>query len=261
MELQKLTEQVCALVKETAEMIRDAVLIKDEIEEKSSNNFVTWIDKTSEIKLVKGLKEILPGSGFIGEENTLGNHTAEYTWIIDPLDGTTNFIHGIPLYCISVGLQHNGEIICGVIFEINARECFYAWKGGGAYLNGTRIRVSGTVAVKDSLLATGFPYYDYGRLDEYIGLFKYLMQHSHGLRRLGSAAADMAWVACGRFDGFYEYGLSAWDVAAGIILISEAGGNVCDFKGGENYLFGKEMIATNQHMCDELKTIVGRFFG
>ena len=260
MDTQLITIQVCELVKDTAELISDAVLITEEIEEKSSNNFVTWVDKTSEIKLLKGLREILPGSGFIGEENTQGNHKADYTWIVDPLDGTTNFIHNIPLYCISIGLMHKDEIIVGVIYEINSKECFYAWKGGGAYLNGRRIAVSDTKSVKDALLATGFPYYDYGRLDEYLELFKHLMQHSHGLRRLGSAAADLAWVACGRFDAFYEYGLSPWDVAAGILLVKEAGGKVSDFKGGDNYLFGGEIIVANNHIFKELADIVSTFF-
>ena len=260
MELNIITKQVCNLVKETAELIADAVLLKDDIEEKSSNNFVTWVDKTSEIKLLKGLGEIIPGSGFIGEEDTLGNHKSEYTWIVDPLDGTTNFIHGIPLFCISVGLWHNSDIIVGVIYEVNSKECFYAWKGGGAYLNGIPVSVSETVKLKEALLATGFPYYDYGRLDEYIELFKYLMQHSHGIRRLGSAAADMAWVACGRFDGFYEYGLSPWDVAAGILLIKEAGGVVSDFKGGEDYLFGKEIIVSNNNIFDELAETIKKYF-
>ncbi|MHC1707807.1 MAG: inositol monophosphatase family protein [Bacteroidales bacterium] len=261
MDLKSLTLQVCSLAKATGAIIQQAVLNKEDIEEKSSNNFVTWVDKSAEIFIVNGLQKILPGSGFIGEEDTLGNSMGEYTWIIDPLDGTTNYIHGIPLYCVSIGLMHNNAVISGVIYEVTSGECFYAWKDGGAYLDGNRIYTSGTPRLKDALLATGFPYYDYGRLDEYLALFRHLMQHSHGLRRLGSAAADLAWVACGRFDGFYEYGLSPWDVAAGSLLVSEAGGRVCDFKGGQEFLFGKEIVVANSKIFEELKEVIQDFFG
>jgi myo-inositol-1(or 4)-monophosphatase len=260
MDLIDITKQVCDIARETGELIKAATLNKDEIEEKSDNNFVTQVDKASEINLVNALEKLIPGSGFIGEEDTLGNHLEDYTWIIDPLDGTTNFIHGVPLYCISIGLMKDDSIICGVIYEIPSGDCFYAWRGGGAYLNGERIFVSNTTTIKASLMATGFPYYDYGRLVEYLQLFKFMMQHTHGVRRLGSAAADLAWVACGRFDGFYEYGLSPWDVAAGIIIIKEAGGRVSDFKGGEDYLFGKEILVSNKEIFLELQSVIKQFF-
>jgi myo-inositol-1(or 4)-monophosphatase len=168
-----------------------------------------------------------------------------FTWIIDPLDGTTNYIHGIPVYCISVALQKDNEILLGVIYEVGQREMYSTWQGSPSRLNGTLINVSGTTNLNDSLFATGFPYYDYSRLDEYLSFFRFLMQHTRGIRRLGSAAADLAYVACGRIDGFYEYGLNPWDVAAGSLLVRNAGGSVCDFTGGEHFLFGKEIIATN----------------
>jgi myo-inositol-1(or 4)-monophosphatase len=175
----------------------------------------------------------------------------DLTWIIDPLDGTTNFIHGVPVYSISIALMEGPELILGVIYEINLKECFYTWKGSPSYLNGLEINVSVTDKVRDSLFATGFPYYDYGRLDPYLHFFRYLMENSHGLRRLGSAAADLAYVACGRFDGFYEYGLSPWDVAAGALIVKNAGGAVSDFNGKDDFIFGKEIIATNGSVFDD----------
>ena len=148
----------------------------------------------------------------------------------------------------------------GVILEINLNECFYAWQGGGAYLNGEKIQVSKSEKLKDTLLATGFPYYDYGKMDAYLNLLKELMEKTSGLRRLGSAATDLAYVACGRFDGFYEYGLSPWDVAAGIILVKEAGGKVTDFSGQNNFLFGGEILAANSEVFKELLDVIqGQF--
>jgi len=252
MNLEKLTSQVCNLAIETGNFISNEVnrLRSSDIETKSANNFVTYVDKQSEERIVAGLSLILPGSGFIAEENP-SLQAKELTWIIDPLDGTTNFIHGVPVYCISIGLMVKNEIILGVIYEINLKECFYTWKDAPSWLNGNQIKVTDTVKLADTLFATGFPYYDYGRLDPFLNFFKYMMQHTHGIRRLGSAAADLAYVACGRFDGFYEYGLSSWDVAAGSLLVWNAGGRVSDFKGGIDYIFGKEIITTNSNVFDE----------
>jgi myo-inositol-1(or 4)-monophosphatase len=251
-DLKKITEQVCEIACETSNFIRNEVdrLRSSDIEIKSVNNFVTYVDKKSEERLVEGLSMILPGSGFIAEENPL-LQTKELTWIIDPLDGTTNFIHGVPVYSISIALMENSELILGVIYEINLNECFYTWKGSSSFLNGQKIEVSNSILISDSLFATGFPYYDYGRLSPYLNFFRYLMEHSHGIRRLGSAAADLAYTACGRFDGFYEYGLSPWDVAAGALIVKNAGGKVTDFRGGNDFLFGKEIIATNSNIFNE----------
>lgn len=251
-DLKKITDQVCGLACETSNFIRNETdrLKTSDIEIKSVNNFVTYVDKQSEERLVEGLLKILPGSGFIAEENP-SLQTKELTWIVDPLDGTTNFIHGVPVYSISIALMEGPELILGVIYEINQKECYYTWKGNPSYLNGLEIKVSGTDRVIDSLFATGFPYYDYGRLEPYLNFFRHLMKHSHGIRRLGSAAADMAYVACGRFDGFYEYGLSPWDVAAGALIVKNAGGVVTDFKGEDEFIFGKEIIATNSKVYNE----------
>ncbi len=251
-DLKHITLQVCNLARETGAFLLQEVntLHSSEVEEKGLHNFVTRVDKESEHRLVTCLSELLPGSGFIAEENAVWS-PSEYTWIIDPLDGTTNFIHGLPLFAISIGLVREHETLLGVVYEPNHDECFYTWKDAPSYLNNNPINVSETASIDGSLFATGFPYYDYSRLDDYLLIFRHLLKNSRGVRRLGSAATDLAWVACGRFDGFYEYGLSPWDVAAGSLIVQNAGGIVSDFKSGENYIFGKQIIATNKPIYPE----------
>ncbi len=235
--------------------------INDEyIEIKGKHDFVTYVDKASEKMLVEELSKLIPSAGYIAEEGTSTKIGEEFNWIIDPLDGTTNFIHGIPLYAISIALKQNDEIVIGVVYEINLNECFYAWKGGNAYLNDIIINVSTTKLINDSLIATGFPYYDYSRLDSYMNIFTYLLQNSRGVRRLGSAAVDLAYVACGRFDAFYEYGLRPWDVAAGAFIVQQAGGVNTDFNGGDNYIFGKEIISCNKNMNADFSDLIKGFF-
>jgi myo-inositol-1(or 4)-monophosphatase len=203
---------------------------------------------------------LVPGSGFIAEEGTSTQTGNIYNWIIDPLDGTTNFIHGIPCFAISIALMRDKELVMGIIYEVNMDECFYAWEGSKAYLNGKEISVSKAATLSDSLIATGFPYYDYSRMKEYMEVFDHFMKHTHGLRRLGSAATDLAYVACGRFEGFYEYSLQAWDVAAGAFLVQQAGGKVTDFSGGNNFIFGKEIIAGNTACFDEFSNAIKLYF-
>lgn len=262
MNLNIITNQVSNLSRAVGMFLREEVkkLSSDQIESKGKHNLVTYVDKEAEQRIIGELSKILPQAGFIAEESPDLAPADEFNWIIDPLDGTTNFIHGLPIFSISIALAHKDEIISGVIYEVNQDECFYAWKGGGAFLNGKQIGVSKTDKLDDSLLATGFPYYDYSRLDEYLELFKYFMQNSRGVRRLGSAAVDLAYVACGRFDGFYEYGLNPWDVAAGIILVQEANGNCMDFKGGKDYLYGREIITSNKIIQKELLESIQKYF-
>ncbi len=252
MNLETICTEVNTLAKEVGAYIQSQKIAVSDVETKSKNSLVTFVDKTAEQKLVKRLSELIPEAGFIAEEGTSDKVGEIYNWIIDPLDGTTNFIHGVPCYCISIGLTRNDEIVLGVIYEINLNELFYAWEGNKAYLNGKEISVTPTLTLEDSLIATGFPYYDYEKQDEYMNLFKDLMKNSRGLRRLGSAAVDLAYVACGRFDAFYEYSLHPWDVAAGAFIVQQAGGKVADFNGGNNYLFGKEIITCNPHIYAEL---------
>ena len=229
------------------------------VEVKRRNDFVSHVDKGAERIIVEQLKRLLPEATFIAEEGTESRSDARFCWVIDPLDGTTNFIHGMPFFAVSIALMDGNTPIVGVVYELNRDEMFTAWKGGGAWLNGSPVAVSQTTDVASSLIGTGFPYYDYHLLDEYLALFKHLMQFSRGLRRPGSAATDLAYVACGRFDAFYEYSLSPWDVAAGILLVQEAGGQVSDFQRGPDYLFGKEIIACNPHVMEEMQALVARF--
>jgi myo-inositol-1(or 4)-monophosphatase len=231
----------------------------EHIESKGLNNFVSYVDKTSEEMLVETLHEILPEAGFITEENTKTEQGEQLKWVIDPLDGTTNFIHGIPFYAISIALMDGNEVVLGVVNELNLNECFYAWKGGPAFKDDEEIHVSQSPKVKDSLIATGFPYYDFEKMKAYLASLEYFMQNSHGARRIGSAAVDLAYVACGRFDAFYEYSLHSWDVAAGSLILQQAGGRVSDFKGGDNYIFGKELIATNALIYDEFLSITQKY--
>jgi len=254
MNYEKLCTSTCDIAKQAGLYIKnEATQLKtSDVEVKSIHNFVTYVDKNTEQLLVKELHNILPEAGFIVEENTIEQESRDYLWIIDPLDGTTNFIHGVPCYCISIALMYKGDVVIGVIYEINQDECFYAWRGSKAYLNGKEIQVTKASVLKDSLFATGFPYYDYKHLDAYIEFFRFLMLESRGVRRLGSAAVDLAYVACGRFEGFYEYSLKPWDVAAGSFIVQQAGGKVCDFSGGNNYIFGEEIIAANPHIIQSL---------
>jgi myo-inositol-1(or 4)-monophosphatase len=258
---EKLCYQVCEISRNVGKFIVTEVnkIRNTDIETKGLNDFVTYVDKTSEQQLVKSLSEILPQAGFIAEENTSDRKGEEYNWIVDPLDGTTNFIHGLPCYSISIALKKHEQIVLGVVYEINQQECFYSWEGSNAYLNNKIIKVSNCERIKDSLLATGFPYYDYSRLDSYLELFTYFLKNSHGIRRLGSAAVDLVYVACGRFEGFYEYGLRPWDVAAGAFIVQQAGGKVSDFKGGENYIFGKEIVATNNGIFNEFLKLTQKY--
>lgn len=258
MNLEAICQQVIEISKKTAVYIQSerGKINSGAIEVKGLNDFVTRVDKHSERLIIENLESLIPDAGFIAEENTKSLKGKKYNWIIDPLDGTTNFIHGLPCYCISIALMQDDEIVIGVVYELNLQECFYAWKDGGAYLNGKSIKVSETKLLKDSLLATGFPYYDYHLLDEYMALFKHFMKNTHGVRRLGSAAADLAYLAAGRFEGFYEYSLKAWDVAAGTLIVTEAGGKVSDFSGGNNYIFGQELVCANEAVFNEfLETV------
>ena len=224
--------------------------------EKGSRNLVSYVDFTAEKMIVEDLRVLLPEAGFLTEENTVKEQNDSLRWIIDPLDGTTNFIHGLPIFSVSIALEKDGEIVVGVVHEVNLNESFYAWKDGGAYLNGKKIFVTDTNNLKNALCATGFPYEVFPNLERYFNTLKFLFQNSRGIRRLGSAAVDLVYVAAGRLDAFYEYNLNSWDVAAGALVVREAGGSVTDFSGGENYLLGKEIVATNKNVYSEFFKVV-----
>ncbi len=262
LKLDALTQEVIDISKRVGGFLKNEIhqIGQSDVEEKGLHDLVTYVDKTAERMLVTALEEILPESGFIAEEGTSTKVGKEYNWIIDPLDGTTNYIHGVPLYAVSLALQYHNEIIMGVIYEPNLNECFYTWKDAPSYLNGKIIHVSKTEKVDKALFATGFPYYDYSKIKEFMSFFEYLMQYSRGLRRLGTAAMDLAYVACGRYDGFYEYGLHAWDVAAGTLIVKNAGGVNTDFAGGDDCIFGKEIVSTNGKLAEEFIDLVKKFF-
>jgi myo-inositol-1(or 4)-monophosphatase len=228
-------------------------------ESKGLNDLVSYVDKGSEKLLVERLSMILPEAGFLAEEGTSAKEGVKYCWVIDPLDGTTNFVHGVHPFAISVALTEDIEPVAGVVYEVGGNEIFTAWQDGGAWLNDQPIRVSGTQRLSESLVATGFPYSDFGRLDKYMDCLKHFCKATHGIRRLGSASVDLAYVACGRFDTFYEYGLHPWDIAAGIVLVREAGGRISDFSGNERNLSGDEVAAANNLVFDEFLENVSKF--
>ena len=258
MDYRKLCFGAMEVVKRAAAYVREQHENRGDlnIEEKGRQNFVTEVDKETEEILVTGLSNLLPESGFIAEEGTSTKKGETYNWVIDPVDGTTNFIHGVFPFAISVGLTENDEVVAGIVYEFGQKEYFYAWKGGGAWLNGMGIKVSGVKTIDRSLIATGFPYTNFSLLSQFMNSMDYFMKNSHGLRRLGSAATDIAYVACGRYDGFYEYGLHPWDIAAGLLLVKEAGGRVADFQGSDNPLFSENVICSNSNNFSEFQSIV-----
>ena len=258
MEYKEICFEAMEVVKKAAAFVREKHENRKEIviEEKGRQNFVTEVDLKAEQILVSGLSELLPEAGFVAEEGTSTRRGVRYNWIIDPIDGTTNFIHGVFPFAISVGLSEGDEVVAGIIYEFGLDEYFYAWKRGGAWLNGKSIHVSSVASVGQSLIATGFPYTNFTYLEEFMQSMDHFMKHSHGLRRLGSAATDIAYVACGRYDGFYEYGLNPWDISAGILLVQEAGGEISDFSGQANPLYMETFISSNHRIFKEFQTIV-----
>ena len=235
------------------------------IEVKAQNDFVTQVDLKAEEVILETLQKAYPDHGILAEESGRQNEDSEYQWIIDPLDGTTNFLHGFPQYAVSIGLQHKGRMEVAVIFDPIKNELFTAARGDGAQLNGRRLRVTQQKGLKGALLGTGFPFKHPQHLDAYLATFKAVHPDVAGIRRAGSAALDLAYVAAGRLDGFWEIGLNAWDMAAGVLLIREAGGIVTDFSGDGDYLNTGNVIAAastvypalyetiKPHLTDNLK--------
>jgi len=215
------------------------------IHRKQENDFVSEVDHAAEEAIISVLKEAYPDHGFLGEEGGYKKKDAEYLWVIDPLDGTTNFLHGNPQYCVSIALMHKGTLNQAVVLDPNRNELFTASRGGGAFLNDRRIRASKTDKIEDGLIGTGFPFRQLENLPEYMKMLENVTKTCSGVRRPGAAALDLAWVACGRLDGFWEMGLSKWDMAAGALLIREAGGLVGDFAGEDQYLESGRIVAAN----------------
>jgi Archaeal fructose-1,6-bisphosphatase and related enzymes of inositol monophosphatase family len=206
---------------------------------------VSQADRNSQKKIIKTIKKFFPEHGILAEEDGINDVKKDYCWIIDPLDGTVNFVHGVPLFCVSVALRRGNEIISGVIYSPVMKEVFVAENNKGAYLNGKKIEVSGIKKLIRALPVTGFPYYVSKKNGRVIKNFTNIMTCAQGIRRLGSAALDLAYVACGRFDFFWEEGLKPWDVAAGILLVKEAGGVVSDYSGVSDCIFKDTILASN----------------
>jgi myo-inositol-1(or 4)-monophosphatase len=261
LDTEKLIKIICNVAEEAGFFIRNeaAEFTPDKVRNKDYHDLVSYVDTEAEKMIIAGLSDTIAGASFYTEEETSARESAEFTWYIDPLDGTTNFVHGVAPYSVSIALNHNDITIAGVVYDITTHEMFHAVKGGGAWLNGKRIKVTETPSVDGAIFATGFPVRKFHRLPEYMNCLEYFIRKSHGVRRMGSASVDMAHVACGKYDGFFEYGLSPWDVMAGTLIVREAGGRVNNFSGMESPVTGEEIIATNPIISDEVINIVKGF--
>jgi len=247
--------QAAHLIRTHAGRLHDA-----DVQEKGIHDLVTHVDEASQALIIDRLSRIFPEHDVLAEEGADGASPAEaadgYRWIIDPIDGTTNFTRGLSPYAVSIALQHGRQVVVGVVLEVMHDELFTAVRGGGAYRNGVRIHVSPQDRLDRSLLATGFPYRAFSHMDSYVAVFSRFMRETRGMRRFGSASVDLAYVACGRFDGFYETGLQVWDVAAGLLLVEEAGGRVTDYRDASNPLFTEQILASNGLVHEAMLTVL-----
>jgi myo-inositol-1(or 4)-monophosphatase len=225
------------------------------VKEKAAKDFVSEVDREAEQAIIRTLREAYPAHAILAEESGASGRS-EFRWIIDPLDGTTNFLHGFPQYAVSIALEQKGLITQAVVYDPVRNDLFTASRGRGAYLNETRIRVSRRPHIQTALIGTGFPYRQLDHLEAYLGMMRDIVRNSAGLRRPGSASLDLAWVAAGRLDGFWELGLSPWDIAAGALLITEAGGLVGDLQGNEGYLESGNIVAGNPKVFAQLLPLI-----
>lgn len=228
------------------------------VQAKSPNDFVTEVDQAAEAAIIEVLREAYPEHGILAEESgaSAQSSDSEYQWIIDPIDGTTNFIHGFPQYAISIALAKNGVPEQAVVYDVTRNELFTATKGRGAFLNDRRIRVSKRIRLNESLIGTGFPFREFDNVDAYLAMFKDLTQKTAGIRRPGAASLDLAYVASGRLDGFWEMGLQPWDMAAGVLLIQEAGGLVSDLAGEAAFMETGNVVAGTPKIFGQLLPII-----
>ena len=238
--------KIMGISREAGEIVREGFGKKLQLEYKTNiSDFVTNVDKASERKIINFIKKEYPKHNILAEESGSDILDSEYTWVIDPLDGTMNFAHGLPIFSVSIGLMKENEIIAGVVYDVMNNIMFSSEKGGGAFQNGNRIHVNGNYDLEKSLLVTGFPYNIKQNPDNAIEKFNRFVLNSRGVRRLGSAAIDLCYVANGTFDGFWEVNLHPWDMAAGMLLVKEAGGKITDFMNNKNSIFSKQLLATN----------------
>jgi myo-inositol-1(or 4)-monophosphatase len=243
----KETETAISIARKAGKLIKEMSEgdSKIKVENKAVNDFVTNVDKASEGLIIKELKEAFPDYDILAEESGSDESGSQHKWIIDPLDGTTNFTKGIPVYSVSIGLELNGDIVAGAVYSVSMDEMFSACKGEGAYLNDKRIHVSEETNTDHLVIGTGFPFKRGSRFMEYMNLIEQIARRTSGIRRPGSAAIDLCWFACGRYDAFFEFGLHPWDIAAGSLIAKEAGGIVKNSKGGDGFLYDRTILCAN----------------
>ena len=263
MDLQELLPTVIKTAKLAGSFIREERnnFDIDKLEYKGSNDLVSYVDREAERIVVSELSALLPQAGFITEEQTVSQTTADFRWVIDPLDGTTNFVQGIPYFSVSIALISKDTPVLGVVYEINQDECFYALQDGKAFCNDREIRVSEASTLGESVITSGYPHSNFQWLSSYQDIVSALMPQTLSMRRMGSAAVDLAYVACGRTSCFFEPNLNSYDVAAGALIVQQAGGRVTDFQGGNDWLFGREIIAANGTHLDVLEVIRAHWSG
>lgn len=255
---QQIRDVATAAAHKAGEVIAEAAgrIDVDSVRSKGVHDLVTEIDEKAEAIIIESIRRDFPDHHILAEESYAGNmETFEKSgalWIVDPIDGTTNFMHGVPPYAVSIAFRHQGELVVGVVYDVANDDLFTAIKGCGLLFNGAPAQTSKTPVLSESLVTTGFPYRAYDHIDQYLSVLKRLMQTSRGVRRPGSASVDLAWVAAGRFDAFFETGLMPWDVAAGIVLVREGGGQISDYSGNPEPSFTAQIVASNGHVHDEL---------
>jgi myo-inositol-1(or 4)-monophosphatase len=255
-------QQTKECISETAAYIKRMLqtVKKGDVVEKEVNSLVSFVDQTAEKQLIAGLKKIIPLAGFVTEEAMTEQSLAEWTWVIDPLDGTTNFLHGIPFFSVSVALKHNGNTVMGIVHDIMHDEVFTAISGQGAYLNDARIQVTDRTDFHDILVGTGFPYLPENLQPGHLFALDNILRSTRGIRRLGSAALDLCQVACGRLGAFYETSLNEWDIAAGCLIVQEAGGRVTDFQGKKAGINKGEVLAAAPQVQQPMLDITNLFY-
>ena len=258
LDLKQLTAEVCRIAIEAGAFLREERknFRRERVVEKHAHDYVSYVDKESEVRLVKLLSALLPEAGFITEEGSATYQNEPYCWVIDPLDGTTNYIHDEAPYCVSIGLRSRTELLLGVVYEVCRNECFSAWKGGKAYMNGEEIHVSNITEVKDAFLITELPYNHIQYKQTALHLINELYGKVGAIRMNGSAAAAICYVAIGRFDGWAEAFIGRWDYSAAALIVQEAGGKVTDFYGNDDFIEGHHIIATNGHFHELLQNLL-----
>ena len=258
-DLYTLTAQVCEVATRAGHFLKEqrAAFDRSAVVEKGPHDYVSYVDKMSEQRLVEQLSALLPEAGFVTEEKTTRQYAEEeYCWVIDPLDGTTNFIHDMAPYCVSIALRNRQEVLLGVVYEVCRDECFWAWKGSAAYLNGKEIHVTPIDNLDQAFIELGFPYDAEHFRPIITRLIEKLYGHVGGLRLLGSAAVELCYIAAGRFEARFEGLLGPWDIAAGTIILTQAGGKVSDFSGGDSFYSGHEVLASNGLIHQQLLEII-----